>query len=101
MMHVSLQVVEAIRGGARPRDAAEEVVKRIAKWYPTYVGALVALDPQGQHGAAAHGWHFQYAVQDREGVSVQVIDVDPVYPVQADMNLREKVPQQDACIASA
>ena len=67
-----------MRAGLSPVQAAEMVVLRIAQWYPNYVGALVAVNPQGQHGAAAHGWHFQYSVQGDLHRDVHVIDVEPL-----------------------
>ncbi|KAK9807970.1 hypothetical protein WJX73_008598 [Symbiochloris irregularis] len=73
-----LLVVEAMRGGASPLDAAQSVVKRMAHWFPQYVGALVAVNARGQHAAAAFGWQFQYAVRAAQQADVKIIDVEPL-----------------------
>lgn len=77
-IRVAPQVVEAMRSGASPSEAAASVVQRMVHWYPGYVGALVAVNAQGMHAAAAHGWHFQYAVRSAQQEGVQVIDVQPL-----------------------
>lgn len=73
-----MQVVEAIRAGDSPTHAAESAVRRMAQFYPDYVGALVAVNAKGEHGAAAHGWQFRYAVQDGSKKEVRVIEVKPL-----------------------
>jgi len=57
MMRVlpSLLAVEAMRRGATPSEAAEEVIVRIAKKYPNFMGAVVTLNKEGDVGAACHG----------------------------------------------
>lgn len=49
------QVVEAMRHGATPLAAAEQAIGRIAARVPGYMGALVAVNPQGRHAGAAFG----------------------------------------------
>lgn len=49
------QVVEAMRRGVSPRDAAEQAIARIARYVPGYYGALVAVDKHGNHAGAAFG----------------------------------------------
>ena len=43
--------------------------------YPDYVGALVAVDRFGWHGAAAHGWNFSYSIRSSQMDKVEVIEV--------------------------
>lgn len=50
-----LQVVEAMRRGVAPREAAEEAIARIARRVPAYVGALFAVNSTGSHAGAAYG----------------------------------------------
>ena len=52
-----------MRQGMSPKHAAEDAIQRIARHYPTYIGAVVAVDHRGRHGAAAHGWNFEYTVR--------------------------------------
>ena len=54
-MSQPLQVVEAMRRGAAPREAAEEAIARIARRVPAYVGALFAVNSTGSHAGAAYG----------------------------------------------
>ena len=39
-----------MRNGMKPSEAAYDAMKRIAKYYPNFVGALVAIDKYGNHG---------------------------------------------------
>jgi len=78
------QVVESMRRGMSPTEAAEDAVRRIARRVPTYIGAVVAVDAAGRHGAAAHGWEFRYSVASAgSGGQVEVVVVQPVEPPAA------------------
>ncbi len=72
------QVVESMRQGASPKQAAEAAIQRIVKHYPLYVGALFAVDKAGNHAGACHGWTFQYAFQDSTLKAPQIVTVQPV-----------------------
>lgn len=74
----AVQAVESMRQGLSPRKAAEDAVRRIAEVYPSYVGALVTLSYTGEHGAAAHGWTFEYSVRDTSMTEVTVFKVSPM-----------------------
>ena len=52
-----------MRLGYSARAAAEDAVMRILKFYPHYVGALLAVDASGKHAGAAAGWTFKYSVR--------------------------------------
>ena len=39
-----------MRNGMSPTRAAEDVVLRIAKYYPNYSGAIVAANVDGEYG---------------------------------------------------
>ena len=67
-----------MRLGKKPRKAAEDAVLRILKYYPTYIGALIAVDTSGKHSAAAAGWKFKYAVRDASSNATQVHAVEPI-----------------------
>lgn len=72
-------VVELMRQGLSPREAAEEAVRRMARHRPGYVGAVVAAARDGRHGAAAYGWSFAYSVvSPATGAQVQVVQVPPL-----------------------
>ncbi|CAL5223730.1 g6289 [Coccomyxa viridis] len=71
------QAVESMRQGMSPKHAAEDAVQRIARHYPTYIGAVVAVDDRGRHGAAAHGWTFEYTVRSHTQ-NTTVYKVDPI-----------------------
>ncbi|CAF4895061.1 unnamed protein product [Pieris macdunnoughi] len=63
----SFLAVEEMRRGATPTEAATIAIKRIAKYYPNYMGAVVALRKDGEYGAACHGLGdkpFPFVVRD-------------------------------------
>ena len=66
-----------MRQGMSPKHAAEDAIQRIIRHYPSYVGALVAVDHQGRHGAAAHGWKFEYAAKSQSH-NTTVFTVGPI-----------------------
>lgn len=53
-----------MRRGHPPQQAAQDAVRRILKFYPDYIGAVIAVDASGRHAAAAAGWNFTYAFRD-------------------------------------
>ncbi|CAN7012392.1 unnamed protein product [Brassica rapa subsp. trilocularis] len=71
------QVVESMRQGMKPEQAAKDAVSRIARKFPDFVGAVVAVDKNGSHAGACHGWTFQYSVQSPDMDDVQVFTVLP------------------------
>eukprot|EP00092_Neocalanus_flemingeri_P018161 GFUD01019657.1.p1 GENE.GFUD01019657.1~~GFUD01019657.1.p1 ORF type:complete len:364 (+),score=89.51 GFUD01019657.1:281-1372(+) len=78
MMRVlpSLLAVEAMRRGATPSEAAEEVITRIAKKFSNFVGAVVTVNKQGQFGAACHGMEtFPFSVASLGTGGTQIREV--------------------------
>ncbi|CAM0903487.1 unnamed protein product [Alopecurus aequalis] len=71
------QVVESMRLGMEPRDAAMDAISRISRKYPDFVGALFAINNKGVHAGACHGWTFQYSVRNSSMEDVEVITVTP------------------------
>ena len=51
----SLLAVEAMRHGGSPNEAAEQIIARVARKFPDFVGAVVTLNRDGEWGAACHG----------------------------------------------
>ncbi|XP_004364899.2 aspartylglucosaminidase [Capsaspora owczarzaki ATCC 30864] len=74
----SYQAVRNMEAGMTPTAAAEDALRRIAKFYPNYLGALVAVNKQGQFGGAAHGWNFSYSVRNSTMSDVTVFSVTPL-----------------------
>jgi len=73
------QAVESMRQGMSPTQAAEYALLRIKKFYPQYEGAIVTLNKNGQVGAAAHGWSFQYTYQSNvTGGKPVIVNVPPM-----------------------
>ena len=89
-----MQVVESMRQGAIPQQAAEDAIQRIVKHYPQYVGALIAVDKLGNHAGACHGWTFQYAFQNSSLEEPEVITVQPakLLSKQADGSMAKQLP---------
>ncbi|XP_058085844.1 probable isoaspartyl peptidase/L-asparaginase 3 isoform X2 [Magnolia sinica] len=71
------QVVENMRLGMEPKRAAADAISRIARKYPDFVGAVFAVDKNGIHAGACHGWTFQYSVRSSDMKDVQVFKVLP------------------------
>ncbi|KAI5076929.1 hypothetical protein GOP47_0008994 [Adiantum capillus-veneris] len=72
------QVVESMRLGLSPGEAAENAISRIRRKYPAFIGAIFALNMLGEHGGACHGWTFQYSVRTADMDDVSVFTVNPV-----------------------
>ncbi|CAH0629054.1 unnamed protein product [Chrysodeixis includens] len=73
----SFAAVEAMRRGAGPENAARIAIRKIANYYPDFMGAVIALAKSGQHGAACHGLKtFPYVVQDDTRKTCQIIVVN-------------------------
>lgn len=51
----SFLAVEEMRRGASPSEAATTAIRRIAEHYPTFTGAVIALNKNGDYGAACNG----------------------------------------------
>ncbi|KAJ4811666.1 hypothetical protein LUZ62_024232 [Rhynchospora pubera] len=71
------QVVESMRQGMEPQRAASDAISRIARKFPTFVGAVVAVNRNGVHAGAFHGWTFQYSVMNSTLDDVEIITVVP------------------------
>ncbi|XP_040870572.1 probable isoaspartyl peptidase/L-asparaginase 3 [Glycine max] len=56
-------VVESMRLGMERKLAAKDAIARIARKYPDFLGAIVALNKKGEHAGACHGWTFKYSVR--------------------------------------
>jgi N4-(beta-N-acetylglucosaminyl)-L-asparaginase len=76
---LSWQVVESMRQGMSPREAAEDAMRRIARRVPSFVGAVVAVSKDGRHAGACYGWNFTYSVASAETLGrIETITVEPV-----------------------
>ncbi|KAL8192808.1 hypothetical protein R6Q57_027256 [Mikania cordata] len=71
------QVVESMRLGMEPRHAAKDAISRIAKRYPSFVGAVFAVDKNGTHAGACYGWTFQYSVKSPGMDDVEIFTISP------------------------
>lgn len=52
---ISFLAVEEMRRGATPVEAAKTAIRRIAEHYPHFIGGVIALNKDGQFGAACNG----------------------------------------------
>ncbi|KAK8975389.1 hypothetical protein V6N11_057483 [Hibiscus sabdariffa] len=66
------QVVESMRQGMEPKLAARDAISRIAKKFPDFMGAVVAINKKGEHAGACYGWTFQYSVRNPDMDDVKV-----------------------------
>ncbi|KAK6121920.1 hypothetical protein DH2020_044345 [Rehmannia glutinosa] len=74
------QVVESMRLGMEPKLAAQDAIARISRKYPNFVGAIFAVNKNGVHAGACHGWTFQYSVRSPDMDDVVVYTVVPEMP---------------------
>ena len=72
------QVVESMRLGMSPQQAAEDAILRIAVVAPRFTGAVFALRADGKHAGAAHNWVFQYTVRAQGDAKAHVFTVQPL-----------------------
>lgn len=73
----SYQVVESMRLGMEPILAARDAISRITRKFPDFIGAVFAVNKNGLHAGACHGWTFQYSVRSPQMKDVQVFTVVP------------------------
>ncbi|KAJ7297571.1 hypothetical protein O6H91_Y048000 [Diphasiastrum complanatum] len=71
------QVVESMRLGLEPQLAANDAISRIRRKYPSFIGALFAINKDGVHAGAAHGWTFQYSFWSSGMAKVKIFTVFP------------------------
>ncbi|XP_047332102.1 probable isoaspartyl peptidase/L-asparaginase 3 isoform X2 [Impatiens glandulifera] len=71
------QVVESMRLGMEPKDAAKDAIGRIARKYPDFIGAVFAVNKDGVHAGACYGWKFQYSVRSPGMNDVEIFTVSP------------------------
>ena len=72
------QVVESMRLGMTPQQAAEDAILRIASVAPHFTGAVFALRADGKHAGACYNWVFQYTVRAEGDVKARVFTVQPL-----------------------
>jgi len=72
----SYNAVQLMRQGAAPDEACLDGIKRIARFYPNFTGAVVALDRNGRYGAACHGMDaFPFSVMQEGWAEPKVIEI--------------------------
>lgn len=58
-----VDLVEEMRRGATPEEASRTAVTRIAKYYPDFSGAIIAVNKHGKYATACNGMtDFPYIV---------------------------------------
>lgn len=72
------QVIENLRRGMGPDEAAAEAVGRIVRRYPEAMTGVVVVDAEGNHGGAASGWEFTYAFRGGDMGEAEVVTVQPL-----------------------
>eukprot|EP01098_Paradermamoeba_levis_P000804 TRINITY_DN10929_c0_g1_i1.p1 TRINITY_DN10929_c0_g1~~TRINITY_DN10929_c0_g1_i1.p1 ORF type:complete len:356 (+),score=95.32 TRINITY_DN10929_c0_g1_i1:41-1069(+) len=72
----SFQTVEYMRSGMSPKEACEASIRKIIRFYPNFIGAIVAVNKKGEFGGAGHGWTFTFSVAFNG--TVQVFSVPPI-----------------------
>lgn len=63
-----------MRDGSRPSVAAEIAIKRIVDKYPNFMGAVIAVNVNGEYGAACNGIdEFPFSVADNKGLIINTV----------------------------
>ena len=77
----SYHAVQLMREGIAPDQACLDAIKRIARFYPNFTGAVLALHKDGRHGAACHGIDsFPYSVMQQDWSEPQVLQIPCLKP---------------------
>ncbi|KAH3842682.1 hypothetical protein DPMN_116186 [Dreissena polymorpha] len=72
----SFYAVMLMKTGVSPSVATAEAMKSIIKYYPDFVGAVLAVNIRGEHGAACHGIaQFPYSIISPDYPQVTVLNV--------------------------
>ncbi|KAL4229853.1 hypothetical protein ACF0H5_010245 [Mactra antiquata] len=72
----SYHAVMMMKMGASPGEATADALKNIIRLYPDFVGAVLAVNKNGAHGAACHGIpKFPYSIRSLQYDEVTVIEV--------------------------
>ena len=66
-------VMEWMRQGTSPRDACVKMIQRIVRYFPDFVGGIVAVNSEGQVGASAYGWTMSYTLYNETGLYVSSV----------------------------
>lgn len=75
-VNYSFLAVEEMRKGANPNEAAATAVHRIAVAYPSFSGAVIAVNKFGDYGAACHGMEsFPFVVANPIFGNIQIENV--------------------------
>ncbi|KAL3878200.1 hypothetical protein ACJMK2_030568 [Sinanodonta woodiana] len=70
----SFYAVMLMKMGVAPSVAAAEAIKPIIKYYPNFIGAIIAVNVRGEFGAACHNLAvFKYSVASPEMPNVTVM----------------------------
>ncbi|XP_018336065.1 N(4)-(Beta-N-acetylglucosaminyl)-L-asparaginase-like [Agrilus planipennis] len=72
----SFLTVEEMRRGSTPTEAALTAIKRVAAHYPNFFGAVIAVNVNGEYGAACNGmdeFHFSVFKTNQSDVKVQSV----------------------------
>lgn len=68
---LSFLAVEEMRRGSTPTVAAEIAIKRIVNKYPNFMGAVIAINRDGEFAAACNGMKvFPFSVGNADGVKL-------------------------------
>lgn len=63
----SFLAVEEMRRGKSPEHAARIAIQRIARYYPDFFGAIIAVNKDGFYGSACNGMEsFSYIIANEE-----------------------------------
>ena len=91
LFNFSYQVVESMRLGMEPKLAAKDAMARIARKFPDFLGAVVALNKKGEHAGACHGWTFKYSVRSPAMKDVEVFTVLPETETVQEMSISQQM----------
>lgn len=70
----SSTIVHMMKNGVHPHQAAKRLITQIAKRYPNFSGALIAVAKNGNYGAACHGIPvFPFSVAQGNSVRIHKI----------------------------
>jgi len=72
----SYHAVQLMRQGSAPDYACIDAVRRIAKYYPHFNGAVLALAKDGRNCAACCGYdYFPYTIMQQDWIEPKVVQI--------------------------
>jgi N4-(beta-N-acetylglucosaminyl)-L-asparaginase len=72
------QAIESLRQGVGIQEAANDALRRIGKYFPSFKGAIVLADIDGNIVGASWGWTFTFSYRNPSTLKTIIQTVKPI-----------------------